>query len=311
MNLLIIGLGNIGKRHLESALKLDSIKHIYLYDIDRRKLDEIAKLNKNIFVLDNLNLSPAKLDFCIVATSSLNREEIIINQLKRSKIQYLILEKILFQTIDSYDLINDKFKKSYTKVFVNCPMRLMSDYIKLKNSLKGKRVYKITFTGGKNCGLATNAIHYLDFVAYLSSSKDITNYVLESDLDELIIPSKREGYIEVTGKLTGNINGIEFIIECNNVERNMIIEIELQNQTIRIDETSGRIRFNSEEDYEDFKIDFVSHTTYVALKNLVENGTCNLINYYDSSILHKLLILEILKHQNKFIFGSDDRCLIT
>lgn len=310
MNLLIIGLGNIGQRHLESAVKFDSIKKIFIYDLDLSKLNQIAIMNSDFILLDSLENLPLHLDFCIVSTSSLNREEIIVKLLNSSKIKYLILEKVLFQKYDSYDLIEEMINKTTTKTYINCPRRLMKSYKNLKSKLSTNIINKITVTGG-NWSMASNAIHFLDLIAYFSGSEHITNYNLTANLDDLITPSKREGYIEIFGRLIGNINEIYFDIYCSKEQNDLVIEIEFESQKIAINESAQTILYSSKEEFQDFKIEYVSQLTHKALESLEVKDTCDLIDYNNSSILHKPLILEILKHQNKFIESSDSRCLIT
>lgn len=310
MNLLIIGLGNIGKRHLESALLLESIKQIYVYDLSHTTLDELPKSNKEIIFLNDLFNLPKRFDFCVVATPSFNREVVVNDLLNISEIKYLILEKVLFQKFVSYDLMKNIFNSTQTIVYVNCPRRLMKDYIELRDKIGFNNIKQIKVTGG-NWNIASNAIHFLDLIVFFSSSKSVMNYSLNTDLDESIFPSKREGYIEFFGKIAGFINGIEFFIECSNNDEDLIIEFELDNENIIINETSQVISYSSEQEHKVFKIEYVSQLTYRALKDLAERGKCNLIEYNESSILHKTLIMEFLKHQNKFIESSDGRCLIT
>lgn len=310
MNLLIIGLGNIGKRHLESASKYTAIKRIFIYDLDLLKLNQIAMMNNNILLLDDLENVPLHLDFCIVSTSSRNREEIIVKLLNSTKIKYLILEKVLFQKYDTYDLIKEMINETTTKTYVNCPRRLMKSYKNLKSKLSTNKINKITVTGG-NWSMASNAIHFLDLIAYFSSSEHITSYNLTANLYDLIAQSKRDGYVEVFGSLIGNINEIYFNIYCSKEQNDLVIEIEFESQKITINESAQTILYSSKEEFQDFKIEYVSQLTQIALESLEEKDTCDLIDYNNSSILHKPLILEILKHQNKFIESSDSRCLIT
>lgn len=39
-NILIIGIGNLGKRYIEAVLKLEKINYIYLFD-KKKKLEKI------------------------------------------------------------------------------------------------------------------------------------------------------------------------------------------------------------------------------------------------------------------------------
>ena len=46
INIAIIGLGQIGKRHLESILKINRRLNLYLFDNNIKKINEIKKKYK-------------------------------------------------------------------------------------------------------------------------------------------------------------------------------------------------------------------------------------------------------------------------
>ena len=70
-------------------------------------------------------------DFLIHATGSDVRLKILEKVLKKSKIKYAILEKLLGQNIDSLKKYK-KIEKNFKKCWVNTPMHEWELYIKLK-----------------------------------------------------------------------------------------------------------------------------------------------------------------------------------
>ena len=66
VNIVIIGFGNIGKRHLETCIKNKSIKRIYIIEkyIGQIKNINFNKINKEILVLNKIQ----KLDDSIYLT---------------------------------------------------------------------------------------------------------------------------------------------------------------------------------------------------------------------------------------------------
>ena len=87
MNILIVGLGNIGRSHLNGLLDTKFKKNIYLYDKKKIILD-----NKKLIFLKEI---PQNIDFdlVIIATDVRDRLSIIKKILKNNIIKYLLIEK--------------------------------------------------------------------------------------------------------------------------------------------------------------------------------------------------------------------------
>ena len=101
-NILLIGFGNIGKRHFEGIVKLNYKINIYIIDPLIGNIDKkiIKRNNSNIHIIEFYSYIinfKFKFDLAIVATTSDVRSKIIKKLLLKNKIDNLILEKILFQ----------------------------------------------------------------------------------------------------------------------------------------------------------------------------------------------------------------------
>lgn len=216
-NNLIIGAGQLGSRHLQGLLKWKGFQTIFVVDPSDDSLD-IAKTRAseiehthNIIFSSGWDELPQTLDFVIVATSANVRKEILLYLLNNYRVSSLLLEKVLFQSIDDYHLIQNLIEKKGVKVWVNHPRRLFDHYKKLKKTLENNRSQTIFSVIGIDWGLGCNALHYIDIFSFLSNS-----YVASIDVDWLnprILPSKRKGFIEFTGVLKGTLEtGDHFII---------------------------------------------------------------------------------------------------
>ena len=62
----------------------------------------------------------------IVSTNSTNRLEITIDLLKRVDVKVLILEKVVFQSIEEFTILEENLKDKNTLVYVNHPRRMYS-----------------------------------------------------------------------------------------------------------------------------------------------------------------------------------------
>jgi hypothetical protein len=231
---LIIGAGQLGSRHLQGLVKIETSQKIYVVDPSLDSL-EVAKSRANeivhsteIIYLNSWESLPTNFDLVIVATGASVRSQIVKDLLSKYTVRNLILEKILFQDLKSYSDIKKLLQDTKTHTWVNHPRRLAPYYIDIKNII-AQTGEKVVFNViGSNWGLACNALHFIDLCSFLTGST-----VSRLDLDWLeneIIESKRANNIEFNGtvkgmmennsiftisSLGGSINDITVIISTN------------------------------------------------------------------------------------------------
>jgi predicted dehydrogenase len=318
MNILIVGLGNIGTRHLEALNKSEIDFDIYVYDININVYKFIKhKLNhrRTIFLssIDNAsnNGIPENIDVAIVATSSFGREILIGKLILNFKIKNLILEKVLFQQVESYSNFVSVFKEENINCYVNCPRRVMKSYKILKNELSALNISRITINGG-GWNLLSNTIHFLDIIHFFTNDETVNIDILES-LSDKYFESKRRGYIEMNGAFSGQINGIDFIISCDESNADLVIEIEADESVYSINETLQKITVHKKSSYVSnvFNIEYVSTTSLVIVEDLLRNHTCGLAKYSIHSILGESLIKLILAKQNTLLGENSNLCQVT
>jgi predicted dehydrogenase len=319
-NVAVIGSGNLGRRHLEALLKLEQPLNVSVIDSapsSLRLAEEVNSLHnaekKHSFITgENIQMLPEELDFVVVATNSANRREITEALLKQKNVKHLLLEKVLFQKLDDYDAVDLLLKNSKTKVWVNCNMQTVPIYASIKEQLNGNE-FHFSVSGGQ-WNLGCSAIHYLSLIAYLCGTSD-GFFIDGSRLDDGYIKSKREGFIEFGGTLSGNSPGCgSFSITCNNNWYSPII-VTVQNENIAVSFfENGCMYFSSRKknwEVEEIKIriPYQSEITGLLFQELTETDTCGLPTYADSSKLHRELIRTFLAHLNKY--EETESCLIT
>jgi len=302
LNLLIVGLGNIGSRHFEAALKSKYVKNIFLFDKNKNAIKQPNINNETVVnVLDNLDELPKTIDSLIIATSSHGREDLIYNLFNQIEFEFVIIEKVLFQSVKSYDEVSKFFERFNSKIYVNCPARMMHSYLSLRQQLKTENILEFRVTGG-NWALASNSIHFLDTIDFLSKKK-VSKFTIESELEYGEFFNKREGYIEFYGKIFGSISEIDFSLECNHSNDPYLIEIFTKNYNFLIEESENRITCLDKSNnivYErDFFIEYVSDTTTKVINSFYVNEKDLLINFESSSVYQKELIRLFLRHLNK------------
>lgn len=309
-NICIVGAGQLGSRHLQALKAIEMPLNILVVDpvpeslsISKDRYDAIDGNSghqiRYLKSIDKINVK--EVDICIVATNANVRRLVIDQLLEVTKVNYFVLEKLLFREKEDYFHIKEVLNKNNIKTYVNCSMRTMPFYYHIKEALKGERfTYHVS---GSQYGLATNLIHFLDHIAFLS---DCNEFVPDTRfLNKNIISSKREGYLEVTGTYVADYkNGSKGIITCypNN---DAPIVVEFQNEHMRCisKESEGKVWLskgsnNWKWEEIDFQIPYQSQLTTKIVEDIFELGKCNLVTYNEVMNVHITLLDSLLDFLN-------------
>jgi len=322
-NILLIGAGQLGSRHLQALALLNEPCHIEVEDPSADNLntamtrfEEVDGFEKHKigYYTEIVSLKENYLDLAIIATNSNVRAKVIKELLQTKKIKYFILEKVLFQILNEYDEISELLKKSGSLAFVNCPRRMFDFYQDLKTSLDMNNPIQMEVIGN-NWGLACNSIHFIDLFNFITGD-NITTW--QNNLDDGYTDSKRDGYKEFNGNLFGRTSkGNSLSLTCYNTGApNASIRISNQNKRFVIEESfgkawkSGFIKEWSMEEVQ-FSLSYQSKLTHISAKQLFETGNCMLTPFNISSSLHIPLIQTLLDHYNKYIDIKTEICPIT
>ncbi len=221
--IVLIGLGLIGKRHLESLIKLKRKYTIYLIDVNLEALEFCKKKickninTHNLFFSNKMTNLPKFIDLAIIATNADKRREVTEKLIYRSSIKYIIFEKIAFQSITDFKKIIYLLNKKGIKSWVNCPRRCWPMYKKLKKKINQKPL--AMRIEGNNWGMASNSVHCLDLLSYLIGENKF--YLVNSNLHKKIYKSKRIFFYEFGGKfIIKSLYGSTIIFQDNMIGKN-------------------------------------------------------------------------------------------
>jgi hypothetical protein len=320
--IVIIGAGQLGSRHLQGVLRSNITASIEVVDPNAQSIKN-AILRSNEINFDknklkatfyqNLNEISEFIDLCIIASTADKRFGIIKAVLTISKVQNMILEKVLFQNLSEYNVIDKLLNINGVRTWINCPRRIIKEYQDIKSQIDQEEIISMKVIG-TNWGLACNSIHFLDLFNYFTES---SLFSFNSSGLNKIIPAKREGFYELLGTLTiKDKMGSNLFIQSNDSEiNNFDISITTKNKLYNIKESIGEVEiFNIQENKKEkkyFQMPYQSQITGIIIEEILLKGSSGLTPYSVSSLLH-IQLLTSFSDIFKQIHGNEiNHCPIT
>jgi predicted dehydrogenase len=201
--LCVIGAGQLGTRHLQSLATLTGKYEFHAVDSSSQALENARKslgpVSEALKTHTSIQDLPKNLDVVVVATGAAVRRKVVTELLAHSSVRYLVLEKILFQTVSDCLFMGELLAQHKNmKVWVNLARRLQPAYQAIQATLKPNQPMAIHVSGSR-WGLATSALHFLDLVLYLTGSATLSINQFEGQL----YPSRHPDCFECTGSLSG------------------------------------------------------------------------------------------------------------
>lgn len=327
MNVIaVIGTGGIGFRHVQALLNITADIALYAVDVSddalARVRDYYDRMERNAHIqslrcVHDVSELPEAVDMAVIATTSAIRRKLTERLLGEKRVRYLLLEKVLFPRMEDYDAVGGLLRQTGTAAYVDCVRRTYPCYQMLRQRILAEGSAHFTLTGS-NWGLACNAIHEIDLFAYLTGA-DCGSFRCDGALlDNALLTSKRGGYLEFTGVLTGAFDRGTFLIACDQREAEpapSILQIRTDRSVYTIDEGRGSICVlplsgGAPEQYT-VRMPYVSQITNHVAEELLTKGTTSLAAYDDSAALHKAMLGAFLKKQNEITGEESGLCMIT
>jgi hypothetical protein len=293
--ILIIGAGQLGSRHLQGVMKSKHCLNITVVDPSPESLENAKKCEDEVIFGNELStVSYSKsipviqdeYDVAIIATTAGVRATVTRELLQKNKVKHIIFEKVLFQKLEEYQIVDELLQQHNTKGWVNCPRRIYPTYQKIKKLLSDEVKVDMEVVGN-SWGLACNSIHFIDLYAYLTS---VTEFNLSTTgLDLKSIKSKRNGFYEATGKLQGETKKGRFELICGvNESVNCSINLKTPNYDIHINELEGFYTYQKEESVvkEEHITLYQSQLSGLNIDELISSNSSSLTNFKESCAIH-------------------------
>jgi len=305
--ILVIGAGQLGSRHLQALVKLQTQVNIFVIDpsldslnLTEQRAKEISGYERHQLTYRQEIKDLPEIDFAIVASSANVRRQIVEDLLSITNVTNLLLEKVLFQNAQDCIEVGKLLADRNVNTWVNAPRPMWSCYRALKQSIGGEPIQKFVI-GGSGWGLGCNAYHMLDLITWLTDSQIIN---LSSEfIDKPPIASKRNGFYELTGTLIGSLESgtLLTLSDPGGPPKNTYISIETEDRLIHISEATQKLTLVSgaplPSDLEKIKFapEFQSDLTNRVVEAVLQRGDCELASYSQASEIHQKMLNEFAK----------------
>lgn len=300
---IVIGAGNIGRRHLQALLTNDPALELIVVEPSATARDETQSSLTELGVATDayrfatFDELPPSADVAIVATTADVRRVVTEELLRRVSVPRLVLEKFLFQQPNDFEHVGNALSQAGAHAWVNTPRRAWPVYREVRDRITGTTAVRIDVSVPVDIGIASNAIHFLDLLSFLSRCVEFS---LEgSALDPTVVDAKRAGAVEFTGALGGRgADGSEFLYRTEATDR-IVVGISWAGERVQIDETNDAVTV------------LQSKLTDRIVGSLLETEDCELTPYAESARLHLAVLRPLLEHYRAVVDPRATGCPIT
>ena len=324
-SVLIAGAGQLGSRYLQGLVDCLNPLRIFVYDpadgsrhtAAERWSEAGGPSTGHVVsyhdVLDNVSTD---LDIVIVATTAAVRPLVVERTAEWAQVRMWILEKVLAQSEPDLGRIAAAIGER-SNAWVNTWGRMTPWYRQMRSQDCDGPV-RFGIEGG-SWGLACNAIHFLDLMAWWTNEHLVM--VNADGLDDDWLPGKRPGNLEVSGVLTASYSGGTSGRLCASPPESGDIvagredptRMWIERETLLwhvTDPCSVAEGVATRPDGREFRgqIELQSERTAPLVDGLIDTGTCELIDLETSVKQHRALLHALLTSWRK-VAGSDSNAV--
>lgn len=289
-DVLLVGAGNIGFRHLQGLGKIHPLIQLWVVDPDTSALERAAAEWQLIGgvagrFLRDIEQLPVTASACVMATPARGRLELVRRLLPCISGDTIIIEKVAFTSISEMHAAGLLLDAAGKQAYVNCPRRIWPLYTRLRALLAGKRL--ALTVRGRDLGLGSNGVHFLDLLQYLSGETELQ--VVEFSGGK-VRPAKRAGYYESYGRLrviTPGGSSIELSAMEEDPEQ-ITINITSALGEMKVDEVRGIV--TGEHGWIGERAPYQSELTGLVMQGLLDGRGCKLAPFSTSRAAHAPLL---------------------
>ena len=292
-NIAIIGAGQLGSRHLQGIAKSSKKLRVYVIDpnensliLAKKRYQEVCKSKMNIVSYhQRINDLPNKIDIVIIATTSDIRRVVIESLLELVQVNYIILEKVVFQSVIDFKDIMEVISFNRIQAWVNCPRRTFKVYKKIKKKYQNQ-ILNIRVEGN-DWGLASNSIHMIDLMAFLTEQNNFKFDI--NNLSNQRYVSKRKGFQELKGefKVQSSRGDTLQLFDMKVLPKNNLrIIIKSNEEETIVDETNRLVIIKSKNYMKNISIPYQSEITGSILDEIINTESSDLVTFNECMGYH-------------------------
>jgi hypothetical protein len=325
LRIAIVGCGEIGSRHLQSLAQLEESASILLIDpssdaiatAKNRFEDVLPNKARGLISIRECQLEEVGpgIDIAIISSSSSVRASLTRELLKHTQPKYIIFEKFLFIEESNYEAIGSLLREHNIKAWVNQWMSSTYAFRRMAKWFTGENPTSVEVSGD-GWGLACNAVHFIELFDYLNDRGKLT--LNSCMLDGGMLPGKRKGYFEVTGKIAiRSANKATLEMVSHRAKSNGSYSITMQNNKrmaraiLAIDKMSCDYIEDAKSFHEDYIVPRQYNITVKTVQSLMLFSECELPGFDRSAYQHKLVLGCIDSHFREKCNWTGVGCPIT
>lgn len=243
MRFAIVGLGRMGRRHIEVARRL-GMEICGLVDLSQASIDatrhELSLVDVPGFVDAGEMLEQVRPHALVIATTAPSHAGLTIAA-AHAGVKYILCEKPMGVSIRECQRMMEVCAERQSVLTINHQMRFMSHYSEVKALISEGEIGPLSsiLVAGSNFGLAMNASHYFEMFRYMTG-REVDK--IQAWFDEAIVPNPRGPQFEDRGgRLLARCDGgasmyIDFAVSSGHGLHTTYI---CRNGQIAVDELAG------------------------------------------------------------------------
>lgn len=251
MKFFSIGLGRMGRRHLQIARNMGfDIVGVFDTSAESVKLaqDELGIPSTLVFNSFQEMLDSDKPHAIVISSTAPSHYDYVITAAKAG-IRYILCEKPMAVSIDQCKSMINICDKYGSVLAVNHQMQFMPQYTMVKDLINSTEMggLRSINVSGSNFGLAMNTVHYFEMFRYLTG-EEIEKVYFWADENKLPNPRGHQ-YEDLSGQLRAvSKSGIRLNIELGcDLGHGISVIYNCRYGQIFVDELSGFLRYTHRE----------------------------------------------------------------
>lgn len=288
---LLVGLGNIGMRHLQGLAPLADRLQVFGADLDpdaaARAESEWRAVPGSSGRFSTSFHEASRPDLAIVASSAAGREALTMALLDHGA-RRLLLEKVVFDQPGAFDRVGAALERTRSFAKVNCARRLWPVHQALAADVAAAGDPVRIRARGRALGLACNGVHFIDLLQMLTGETDVR--FVEADLSSPW-ESKRPGFWECWGRAVfATPRGARLELVAGPDEPGAVeLDFQLGSRRLRVEEAAGLVHEAGLPARNFQRAPYQSELTAITAQNLLESGDSPLPDLSVSAKAHKAL----------------------